>query len=170
MFGLLSRPVYFKEVFSTRTVILNINPNLPIDQFINIIKRPLSIHFGINEEEIEVVECGQNIIGLQPEDAPSLSPSPVKLKSVWGVNLSNLAFYLRRKNYQYPQFENNRNNSGNVDSLVNQNPLTLNSVCPICFETTNLRTPFNCEHGVCTDCFRRCQSFSISNCSVCRAN
>lgn len=172
MFGLLAKPVYFKEVFSTRTIILNINPNLPIDQFIIIVREPLSIHFNISINEIELVLCGQDIIGLQAEDAPSLSPSPVKLRSVWGENLTNLAFYVRRKNYQYPQFRYNRINTNNDELVSYPNPLlfnnTIDGLCPICLDSTSLRTPFNCDHGVCSDCFRRCQTFSISNCSICR--
>ena len=52
------------------------------------------------EEDIEIVEAGQNTIYRAAEAAPALEPTPITLKNKWGRNL-NVSFYVRLKNYQY---------------------------------------------------------------------
>lgn len=163
MIGLRSRPVNFKEIFTVRTLQFNINPFITVRQLINNLRPELATQFGINENEIEIIESGQYYLGCLPEEAPALVPSDTKLCYIWGENLQNLAFYVRRTNYLYPQIETSRGNRQNNS----QNIIT--GDCPICLEGSSLTTRYRCSHGVCGPCYARCQIASISVCSLCRS-
>ena len=176
--------VSFKEVFTTRIIQININPCHTIRQMIEIIRPQLSVHFGINEDEIEIVESGQNNYGLElpSEAAPSLVPSSVKVGDIWGQNLQQLSFYVRIKNYIYPEIENWRRHHQiengirypQIENLRRQtnreNNIVSSDDCPICLESSVLIMRYSCIHGVCDTCYSRCQSASISSCSLCRAH
>jgi len=164
MIGLQSRPISFKEVFTTRTVNIHINPYVTLTQFIENVRPHLSSVFGINQNEIDIVEGGQYINGLMPEAAPALVPSGSQLSSRWGEDLNGLAFYVRRKNYQYPQFQVPR-----ISSRTNTNLATYIDDCPICLEHTRLSRRYICSHGVCSECYHRRQSTNITICSICRS-
>lgn len=98
-------PVEFKEVFTSKTLQLSINPSLTVKDFMNEVFPTLSRYFNIQEEELEIVVIGQYRENTIPEASPSLSGSTAKLSDIWGKTLKYLAFYVRRKNYRYPQME-----------------------------------------------------------------
>ena len=154
MLGLLSRPVEFKEVFTNKTIICHINPYLTISQFIETIRPILASQFSINENDIEIVESGQYALGI-PEMAPKLEPSLIQLCNRWGEKLHQLSFYVRKQNYSYPQMQIQ----------------LFDGTCPICLDTTTLSRRYQCSHGVCLPCYRRCNnSLPNNNCSICRSN
>ena len=171
MIGLLSQPVYFKEVFTDRKLRFQINPFITIFQFINNLQPELARHFGMNENEVEIVEAGQYNLGCLPEEAPALVPSDTKLCHKWGEKLENLAFYVRRKNYLYPQFETNRRQREiNIDPLRSNSEDIFTGDCPICLESSLLTRRYSCTHGICGPCYQRCRTASINVCSLCRAS
>jgi len=148
-------PVNFKEVFTVKTLQFKVNPNLNVVQFINNIRPVLAIHFDINLDDIEIVEAGQYTDKYLPEGAPELIPSNKIIKEIWGEKLQKGTFYVRRKTKVYPQLENFK---------------TFIEDCPICLESSLVAIRYSCSHGVCTECYTRCQSASIRCCSLCRAS
>ena len=171
MLGLRSRPVNFKEVFSIRTLQFHINPFITVSQLINNLRPELATQFGINENEIEIVESGQYDSDYLPEEAPSLIPSDRKLCHIWGENLEHLAFYVRRRNHLYPQFEaSRRQRQINRLSITNNSPTVFTGDCPICLESSLLTRRYSCIHGVCATCYQHCQTANITLCSLCRAS
>lgn len=171
MIGLRSCSIAFKEVFSNRKFKFYINQFLTVTQFIATIKPLLETNFGIREDEIEIVEAGQCVNGYLAEEASSLLPSSRKLYQVWGADLKNLAFYVRRKNYVYPQIENiRRQREEKQNNIRHIESISYVADCPICLETTTLARRYSCVHGICSQCYTRCQSSSITICSLCRSS
>lgn len=172
MIGLRSRPVNFKEVFNVRILQFHINPFITVSQLIDNLRPELAVQFNINENDIEIVESGQYILGCLAEEAPELVPSNRKLCHIWGENLENLAFYVRRKNHIYPQIENARRQREANQNINTSNPAPQNGFiddCPICLESSLLTRRYNCSHGICSQCYQNCLSASISVCSLCRS-
>jgi len=171
MIGLRSRPVNFKEVFTVRTLQFHINPFITVNQLINNLRPELATQFRINEDEIEIVESGQYYPDRLSEEAPGLVPSNTKLCHIWGENLQNLAFYVRRKNYVYPQFQvNRRQRQIASSSSETYSQTTFTGECPICLESCSLTRRYICSHGICNPCYQRCQSESFTVCSLCRSS
>ena len=162
MIGLRSRQISFKEVFTTRVINVNVNPFHTITQFIETTRPLLAREFGINENEIEIVPAGQYINGNPPESAPALVPESRRLCDIWGSELVYVGFYIRRKNFVYPELENNR-------TARESNQLQIGE-CPICLDSTNLIRRYRCIHGICSTCYGRCRSASINICSLCRSH
>jgi hypothetical protein len=167
MIGLRSRQISFKEVFTTSILNLYVNPFHTVTQFIETARPLLSSQFGINQNEIEIIESGQYVNGIRPESAPSLVPESRRLCDIWGPELKYLSFYVRRKNFQYPELENNR--TVRESNQVHVGELQLGE-CPICLDSTSLIRRYHCIHGVCSTCYRRCQTASINTCSLCRSH
>lgn len=153
-------PISFKQVFTTNTIQININPFVSVNQLVSNVKPILANHFGINSDDIEIVESGQNNNNSVPELAPALVPSVTELYNIWGENLRYLAFYVRKKNQVYPQVNEIRRR---------REQSSFTGECPICLESSQLTRRYNCRHGVCSHCYERCQTASINTCSLCRA-
>jgi len=169
MLGLRSRPVNFKEVFTVRTLQFHISPFITVRQLINNLRPQLATQFGINEDEIEIVEAGQYNLGCLPEEAPALVPSDTKICHFWGEFLQNLAFYVRRRNYVYPQIQVNTRQR-QIASSETYSQITFTGECPICLESCSLTRRYICSHGICNPCYQRCQSESFTVCSLCRSS
>lgn len=174
------RLINFKEVFTSRVFRLTVNPFDTVSEFMAIVTPQLAIYFNINEDDIEIIEAGQYIHDMPAEFAPSLEPSTIQLSDYCEAEFSNIAFYVRIKNYPYPQLDHLRRESENhhiiiINNIENERILfILNNEfegdCPICLESSQLIRRYNCSHGVCDLCFRGCQSTAIHNCSLCRAH
>jgi len=177
--SLLTVPVRFKEVLTTNVVTLQVHPYWPIEQFLNIYIPILKRTLMHTEEDIEIVEAGQNTIYRAAEAAPALEPTPITLKNKWGRNL-NVSFYVRLKNYQYnyPEpvittvFIENGEISGEVIHSV-INPLS-NAVqipeCVVCAESTDTIRYFGCLHYICQICINGCLQVGHNRCPTCRQN
>lgn len=171
MIGLRSRQISFKEVFTTRVINVHVNPFHTITQFIETTRPLLAREFGINENEIDIVPAGQYINGNIPESAPALVPELRRLCDIWGPELKYLAFYIRRKDFVYPQIERRiREREENQSQTSNIDVSSFIGECPICLESTSITRRYDCSHGVCATCYGRCQAASINVCSLCRAN
>jgi hypothetical protein len=103
MMSLRSRPVTFKEVWTTHICQFHVNPFWTISQFIQSIKPHLSREF--NTSNFDIVEAGQNAGNLPSEAAPALIESNIQLINKWGPEV-RVAFYIRRIDYEYPQLQN----------------------------------------------------------------
>ena len=172
MLGLRSIPINFKEVYTIRSSQFYINPFITVRELINNLRPELAIQFGINENDIEIVNAGQYYLGCLPEEAPALVPSDEKLCEVLGENLQYVSFYVRRKNNVHPQIESARRrtltSASDTSNLTPQNTFT--GDCPICLESCQLTIRYGCSHGVCSGCYSCCQLASINVCSLCRAS
>lgn len=117
-------PVDFKEVWTNEIIQLNIDPNWTVSKFIENVTQNIPIDF-------EIVEAGQIIVDCPSEMAPALLDSEVLLKHKWGPEL-NVAFYMRKTNYRYPQ---------------------MHRTCPSCLEENHLlRNVYDCGHRFCGNC------------------
>lgn len=170
------RPINFKEIFSDRIVQTSINPYITLAYFIEILTPQLATWFGINVQDIEIIESGQYRSGSLAEAAPSLIPSDIQLSQKWGENLDSVSFYIRRKNHVYPQLEahrrfveDQRNIEANRIPILNSSNVSFDGDCPICWDTSNLTRRYNCNHGICFNCYVRCQTLNIHACSLCRS-
>jgi len=162
--SLQSIPVTFKEVWTTNTRQFHVNPHWTVTQFIQSVKPHLAREFNANN--FDIVETGQNLPGIPSEDGQALQYSDIKLKHKWGYNL-NVSFYVRRRNYNYPELQNYY-----LSSNTNNTDTTNNTIveCPICFETSNLASRYGCSHGICNACFHRCRQENYIVCPVCRGS
>jgi hypothetical protein len=159
MMSALSRQVNFKEVWTTNICQLQIDPYWTMPQFIESIKSDISRAF--NTTDFEIVEAGQYTPGIPSEAAPALQVTDMRLKDKWKEDL-NVSFYVRRRNFDYPQLQNlNTQRNINTSSRVVDE-------CPVCLETVQLISRNGCSHSVCSDCHRRCQQVNYTICPLCR--
>jgi hypothetical protein len=158
MLSILSVPVTFKEVYTSNVRNFHINPNWTITEFIISIRPHISKAFHINQNSLEIIESGQYNLGIKPEAALPLIPDDtIKLKHRWGIKL-DVAFYIRKKDFAYPQLNLNLNIA--TSSIVAE--------CPVCFETVSLHSRYGCSHGICDTCHEQCESVSYRICPLCR--
>lgn len=165
MIGLHSQSMVFKEVFTNKTLNINVNPFVTVGQFLTNVIPIISRRFEMNEDEIEIVEAGQSMQAHTDEFAPALVSSTRKLTDLWGRNLKYVSFYVRNKNTQYPQIERIRKIMTLTSEIVQYT-----GECPICLDSSQLSRRYDCLHGICTTCFSMCRTASISTCSLCRAS
>lgn len=159
MMSIQSRPINFKEVFTTNIRQLHINPHWTMIQFVESIKPHISREFNTND--FEIVEAGQYTPGIPAEAAPALQITDIRLKDKWKEDLK-VSFYVRRRNFDYPQLQN-LNTRRNINTTAIQT-----GECPICLETVRLISRNGCSHSVCSDCHRRCQQVNYTICPLCR--
>ena len=165
--GLSSRSINFNEIFSIRTLQFQVNPFLTITQFMRIMIPILATQFLINENDIEIVECGQYGLEVPPELAPSLVISSTKLCERWGETPQELSFYVRRKNYLYPQLQNyRRSETNNINSEITR----VMGECSVCFEDIPLSLRYQCSHGICSNCYTSCIQHNYIICPNCRSS
>ena len=157
--NIILRPVNFKQAYGVRTEILEVNPFITIQQFIETTIPILSTLFIINETEIEIVESGQGCIEYPAELAPAIIPSTTLLSQKWGEKLKNLSFYVRVRNQT----------NSIIDPIRQFNAINTRNDCPICLELCVLSYRYNCNHGVCSNCYSNCIASSIYTCSLCRS-
>lgn len=90
--------IYFKMVYTCKTINYNIDSNMTIANFINYVKQKIRVDFNIdNNIGIEIVESGQfnNENGRDAELATALYSSDITIREKYGNNYKNLAFYIR---------------------------------------------------------------------------
>ena len=84
--------VYFKETFTTNTKLYQIYPDWTINQFINAISPIISIDFGIEPDDFELLDMGQDTC----ENGAALRQTDsILLRNIWTPEL-NVSFYIRR--------------------------------------------------------------------------
>jgi len=148
-------PVYFKQAWTTNTHIIPVYPELTITEFIETVKPLLSIHFSIEIDNLELIEAGS----IGSETAEPLVESNKKMREVWGNNLNNASFYVRIKNYEYPQAEHQRQ----------RRIIETTDDCPVCMQYTNVIRRYGCIHRICSECYNGCLLNNIVSCPVCRS-
>jgi hypothetical protein len=168
----MSALINFKEIYTVRSLQMLVYLQISVTEFINETSGLLSSHFGINEDELEIVLSGQYSEELPSEAMPALTPSDITLSELWGDRLHNIAFYIRRKNQIYPHAF--RVTAPIGDQVVNPLHTQMHTNicvddCPICLEHGELVRRYDCTHGICTTCYVGCINSNITNCSLCRA-
>ena len=149
--------IYFKEVWTSNTIMLCIDLNWSITTFLQNINASISRQFNIEPNNIEVIKTGH--LGIS-EDGPAITSCNIKLKHVFN-NSSNIAFYIRRKNYDYSHIR-----LGLPQELGNDE---LATICVVCSVTTT-STYFGCIHTICDECVQGCLNVNHNRCPVCRQN
>ena len=164
MLSILSVPVTFKEVYSSNTRSFHVNPNWTMTQFIDSVKPHICREFNVQEDNLEIVEAGQYSPGIRPEAAAPLTQNTtIKMKHKWGRKL-NVAFYIRRKDYLYPEM------NLNVIRQVSTSPVAPPVIddCPVCLETVSVTSRHTCSHTICDRCHQHCLSVNYTICPICR--
>lgn len=147
--------VSFKEVYKTRVLELPLDPEMTVAELLEFVSNDLSVHFGINNHDMQLVACGQ----VLAEAGHALMPSPQKLRDIWGEQLRHLSFYVRRKNYEYNHQLQNHFFAPRIED----------NECPVCFTVAELSRPYACTHGICAQCYHGCRMASIITCCLCRS-
>ena len=80
----------FKYVYEYTKFTLYFDPNITMKKFIDQVKK------HINDDKIEIVRAGQYRDGILPEDAMHIVSSDNTLKTIYGSNWKNIAFYIRK--------------------------------------------------------------------------
>jgi len=101
---------YFKLANTEQTIIYNIPTNLSIANFIEFVKNGAYNDFNISRnQQIEIVEAGQDIPGVLSEDAPALQRDfHTTVRHRYNGVYNNRAFYIRviRSNATFTYQEN----------------------------------------------------------------
>jgi len=89
--------ISFKLAHTGATVIFEVPTNLSIASFIEFAKENAYERFPISRnQEIEIVEAGQNIPGIRDEDAPVLARDfNTTLREKYNGAYNNVSFYIR---------------------------------------------------------------------------
>jgi len=126
---------YFKVVYTCETMNYDIDLDMSISDFINIVKNRARADFAINlNYTIEIVEAGQsdNVNGRDAELAPALECSDTTIREKYGDNYKYIAFYIRPVMLnilcieqpalvEQPTLENCQNNNQTDDQISSQN-------------------------------------------------
>jgi len=89
--------ITFKIAHTGRNTIFEIPTNITIMEFIELVKNNTYERFQISRnQELEIVEAGQNIYGLRDEEAPALTPEfNTTFQEKYNGLYNNLSFYIR---------------------------------------------------------------------------
>lgn len=168
MLSLRSLPVIFKEVWTTNTRELHVNPYWSITQFVQTVRPILAREFEC--ADFDIVETGQDAPGIPAEAGRPLQLSNVSLINKWGREL-RVGFYIRRRDRVYRQLENLNQMDAFLQNEIN--PIISNSFvtnqCPICFENVPTLTRYMCSHSICNNCYHHCLQADYLICPVCRS-
>ena len=115
---------YFKVVYTCETMNYDIDLDMSISDFINIVKNRARQDFNIdNNNIIEIVIAGQsnNVNGRDAEQAPALENSDMTIREKLGDGYKYVAFYIRpvmlnRLSLEQPQIENNNIENNNIEN------------------------------------------------------
>jgi hypothetical protein len=168
MLSLLSQPVTFKEVWTTNTRELYVNPYWSITQFVQTVRPILAREFEC--ADFDIVETGQDAPGIPAEAGRALELSNISLINKWGKDL-RVGFYIRRRDRVYRQLENLNQMDASLQNEMN--PIISSSFatnqCPICFESVLTLTRYMCRHSICNNCYHHCLQTDYHICPVCRS-
>jgi hypothetical protein len=144
------RIITFKEVFTRHTRDYHISPYWTLEELYTIIGSKISIEFGINENELELIDtCNSYIIftGRPVETYPALPKSSVtQLKDLWGIDMKYLSMYIRKRNSEKSE----------------------EGQCMVCLEDKVLEPYYQCGHKMCCQCYASCLFNNRKFCPMCR--
>jgi hypothetical protein len=136
----------FKIIFTSHTVEYNVNKDYTVYEFINDVKRRISLDLQLNQNEFEIVCDERNNYNTGPSEyQPAIIITNEQIINKFG---KKNGFYIRPIN---------RSNFYNI------------SECPICYENTNTNSYYQCPHLICSLCYECCNRVGHYNCSICRA-
>jgi hypothetical protein len=154
---LLEVPVTFKELYSSKNIIINVNPHFTTKQMIDTYSDIIQSLFHCDEfvliptNHIHVVNNNM----FPPEANYILEKTNDRLRDLYGSKL-NVSFYVKDINKDY-------------DELTNKNILFKKSECFVCFDQNYLCNRFSCQHFICDNCYIKCFNYySEYRCPQCR--
>ena len=125
--------VAFKEVYTTNVRNLIINPNWTITQFIQIVTPYICAEFNIHPDDLELISTGKYTPGIRPEAEAHLTQDDTLMKDKWGNQLE-VSFYVRRKDFEHPQFNVNLNTqtftASSIASVIDRCTCPNDCTCP----------------------------------------
>jgi hypothetical protein len=91
---------YIKHINTNESVVCFYPPSISVSQFIYEIQGIGLEIIGVDYTMVEVVEAGQEIPGVKPENAPKMEEESISMYQKYGDNLKNMAFYIRKNQTQ----------------------------------------------------------------------
>jgi len=94
---------YIKHIHTNESVVCFYPPSISVSQFIYEIQGIGVEIIGVDYTMVEVVEAGQEIPGVKPENAPKMEEENITMYQKYGDKLKNMAFYIRKVQMQTNQ-------------------------------------------------------------------
>ena len=151
--------IYFKVARTTRTAFYNVDLNWTTEQFINIMREKVFNDFNL--ENVEFVDTMQNLPqGIAGEDGQALLPTNRTIRSYYGNNIYQTAFYIR----PLPLLEDGI--AMDVQPAEEIPNFTQERACVICLNQERNLVFMPCNHlCACAECGL---NPTIRTCPVCR--
>ena len=113
-------PIYFKLAHTGENAIFDVPTNICIANFIILVKNQAYLRFNIpRNQEIEIVEAGQDIPGLSAEEAPALHNEFNRtVRQKYNGVYTHLAFYIRFRLISYINNEINYRILDNDNNII----------------------------------------------------
>jgi hypothetical protein len=155
--------VYFKQVFTTKTMTCNVPADITIREFIKFGKRIAQQDFNLLNVEVEIVEAGKNTPTRKAEDADALLPEYENqtIREKYGIGSGSgsgsgtISFYIRERE--------------------RERPCSNECVCVICHDVVGdgvgvgvNRYGYGCSQQLCENCVVQCRRHNLNRCPICR--
>jgi len=153
--------VYFKQVFTTKTMTCNVPADITIREFIKFGKRIARQDFNLLNVEVEIVEAGKNTPTRKAEDADALLPEYENenqtIREKYGNGIETISFYIR------PYLRELESET----AIVNE--------CVVCHDGIGVGVGvgsgfgvYGCSHQLCENCVVQCIRHNLNRCPICR--
>lgn len=86
---------YIKQIFTENYLHYTFSTSIKMETFIEEVKKLFVDIMNVQPEKIEVVEAGQEIPYLKPEDAPKIEFEDITMQEKYGDNIKKKVFYVR---------------------------------------------------------------------------
>jgi len=152
--------VYFKQVFTTKTMTCNVPVDITIRDFIEFGKQIAVNLLNANVNvEVEIVEAGKNTPTRKAEDADALFPEyenqTIREKYGNGNGNGTMSFYIRPR--PCLELENTVNAVNELECVVCHDVVGSGGVNHYC-----------CSHRLCENCVIQCVRHNLNRCPICR--
>jgi hypothetical protein len=92
---------YIKHINTDQYIVCFYPASISVSEFIYEIQKIGREIIGVNDYKmVEVIEAGQEIPGVKPENAPKMEEENISIYQKYGANLKNMAFYIRKNQRQ----------------------------------------------------------------------
>lgn len=95
---------YIKHINTDQYIVCFYPASISVSEFICEIQKISREIIRVNDYKmVEVIEAGQEIPGVRPENAPKMEEESISMYQKYGDNLKNIAFYIRKRQTQTNQ-------------------------------------------------------------------
>ena len=89
---------YIKHINTNEYIVCFYPASISVSEFICEIQKIGREIIRVNDYKmVEVIEAGQEIPGVKPENAPKMEEESISMYQKYGDNLKNMAFYIRKQ-------------------------------------------------------------------------